>query len=1124
MIKKINKALSFLVVIITPLLSLSYGQYEDETAQILAFGTDPEMLTSPNIYEVELDSDGVPTYGARYTPQAGDLKTIFYDALDTEGNPTRVFAWINIPANATRANPVPGVVLVHGGGGTAFQGWAEQWAARGYAAIAITTEGHTNIRYNAEVHPATTTRTPSGYIKHELSGPSRNFYSVRADLSAEWMYHATANTILANSLLRDLDIVDEDKVGVMGVSWGGVITSTAIGIDDRFAFAIPVYGCGHKFSSSNQYGSRLGNNAKYNLLWDPFLRIDRATMPSLWLSWPQDNHFPMDSQAYTYNKHGGEYSVSIVHGMGHSNGAAQGRPEPIDYADSIVETGAPWSTQKSFNTSGSEATVVFNSTKDLHTARLLWTADFDLTTTNNSNNRAWTNEQISDPVDNGDGTFTVTATIPDNATAYFINAEANSSDGETLIISSDHQELFEVTLSPNDSLQIEHPGELTEFSSGIINVSIDGPGNLPITNIRFINATHAGAFSVDVTSFLISENIPATTPIEVKFDNTVAQLSPGQSSVATMRVFYELTDGSIYAENVEVVASIESDGLGSLKANWFMDGSSGTQVTDSSGNAYHGILENGEWSCGIIHGAIDLTGGNAQITLPANAFSDVANEISLSMWVKGSANQPTIDTVFSAYDAEGNRVLNIHLPFGNSTVYWDAGNNGGALYDRINKAADSADFSGGWNHWVFTKNADSGVMNIYLNGSLWHTGSGNTRPMSYITSAFLGSAGGLSGTYDGLIDEVRMYNYELSAEEVSNLTSSILYQESLVADWSFDEASGTQVSDHSGNANNLSIASSARSDGFSGGGMEFNGDSTEVSLPTSAFSEVSDAISIAMWVYGGEAQPRSDSTFRAYDSDGNRVMNIHLPWSNSAIIWDAGNNGASYDRINKSASDANFKGQWNHWVFTKDVSNQEMRIYLNGTLWHSATGLSRPLNTIASAFLGSGGGTDYYDGLLDEVQIFNSALNAAEISNLYNRLRSHSCSSPLSLWLASHGSDFVTSTEVNENGDADGDGYNNLYEYAFGGDPNVNEGIMAIADVGKNTIKVYRRVEENTGLTYQIQQSPNLETWNPVATSVANTTLSEDGSFEEVEISRSNGQAWGNGVRHFLRVHATYEE
>ncbi len=54
-----------------------------------------------------------------------------------------------------------------------------------------------------------------------------------------WMYHAVGQTILAANALRADSRVAADKVGVTGISWGGVISSITIGWDNRFAFAVP---------------------------------------------------------------------------------------------------------------------------------------------------------------------------------------------------------------------------------------------------------------------------------------------------------------------------------------------------------------------------------------------------------------------------------------------------------------------------------------------------------------------------------------------------------------------------------------------------------------------------------------------------------------------------------------------------------------------------------------------------------------------------------------------------------------------------------------------------------------------------------------------------------------------
>ena len=47
-----------------------------------------------------------------------------------------MFAWCGLPA-AAAGTKSPAMVLVHGGGGTAFEHWVRLWNDRGYAAIAM---------------------------------------------------------------------------------------------------------------------------------------------------------------------------------------------------------------------------------------------------------------------------------------------------------------------------------------------------------------------------------------------------------------------------------------------------------------------------------------------------------------------------------------------------------------------------------------------------------------------------------------------------------------------------------------------------------------------------------------------------------------------------------------------------------------------------------------------------------------------------------------------------------------------------------------------------------------------------------------------------------------------------
>ena len=68
-----------------------------------------------------------PTFerAAQYDRPDQGVEAYFLQSVSYKDAPTYVFAYVGIPATATKENPVPGVVLVHGGGGTAFCDWVK---------------------------------------------------------------------------------------------------------------------------------------------------------------------------------------------------------------------------------------------------------------------------------------------------------------------------------------------------------------------------------------------------------------------------------------------------------------------------------------------------------------------------------------------------------------------------------------------------------------------------------------------------------------------------------------------------------------------------------------------------------------------------------------------------------------------------------------------------------------------------------------------------------------------------------------------------------------------------------------------------------------------------------------
>mgnify|MGYP001329102341 FL=1 len=201
------------------------------------------------------------------------------------------------------------------------------------------------------------------------------------------------------------------------------------------------------------------------------------------------------------------------------------------------------------------------------------------------------------------------------------------------------------------------------------------------------------------------------------------------------------------------------------------------------------------------------------VDIPSSVFDNIDSAITVSFWCFGDENlMPFNSYIFEGRDTNGYRVINCHLPWSNSRVYWDAGNNGTGSYDRVHELANINDYSGKWNHWAFTKDVSSGELTAYLNGELFMSASSKTRLMSGITKFRIGgnAAANFNGAYDGKIDEFRIWNTALDAATIKSwmnktVTSNHPYYNHLQAAYDFNEDTGIIAHDYSGNARHGSL-------------------------------------------------------------------------------------------------------------------------------------------------------------------------------------------------------------------------------------------------------------------------------------------------------------------------------
>lgn len=187
-----------------------------------------------------------------------------------------------------------------------------------------------------------------------------------------------------------------------------------------------------------------------------------------------------------------------------------------------------------------------------------------------------------------------------------------------------------------------------------------------------------------------------------------------------------------------------------------------------------------------------------------DAIVTIGDEITVAYWSYGDPEfQPQSGTTFELRDENENRVVNVHGPWGDGVIYWDAGNDGGGSYDRISKAASASDYEGTWTHWAFTKNAVSGEMKIYKNGEEWHSGTGKTRSMEGAVVMRLGKGlWGGSQSYYGNMDEFAVWSAELDAATIQeymfkDLDGAHPYSDDLVLYYPFNEPGAIYQSDQS---------------------------------------------------------------------------------------------------------------------------------------------------------------------------------------------------------------------------------------------------------------------------------------------------------------------------------------
>lgn len=268
--------------------------------------------------------------------------------------------------------------------------------------------------------------------------------------------------------------------------------------------------------------------------------------------------------------------------------------------------------------------------------------------------------------------------------------------------------------------------------------------------------------------------------------------------------------------------------------------------------------------------------------------------------------------------------------------------------------------------------------------------------MRWLLPRFKLSSNGLL-SLTGLVLALISFSSDADAGLIVNRPLYIGLESGLVGYWSFDgsDIAGERAYDRSGNANTGLLTNSPRRvAGRVGQALEFDGSDDQVDTGSSNSLDDVRPVTISAWIKPDGPGESISAAFGdgfvvskvVAGGDGYWTFNL---WPTNAIGFQKNYTSANIKRV--SSNNTITLGVWQHVVLTWDdsASAVNVHIYINGQeptyqTSDNGVGIVRSDALIDLNIGNDDGGTSTFDGLIDEVRIYNRVLSADEIKRLYN--------------------------------------------------------------------------------------------------------------------------------------------
>ena len=432
------------------------------------------------------------------------------------------------------------------------------------------------------------------------------------------------------------------------------------------------------------------------------------------------------------------------------------------------------------------------------------------------------------------------------------------------------------------------------------------------------------------------------------------------------RVFAQIAqgedlDGIVFGYNASPLTT-------GLIGYWPLDDGFGTTAIDASPVATDGSLVNGPvWTTGAVNGALDFDGVDDAISFPSQPLLTTVQDVTIAAWIRHSpTNQwrsivDARDSTADGYDLYLNPTGRPFLRYNNDTLVGP------------DVVAD-----GNWHHIVGT--VDANGLRLYVDGLLVASGSSVVQPVNVSNHLRIGENYAYGNSFfAGSLDEVRIYQRALDAADIVDLYrfGGVAQPGDLTAGlqgyWNFDEGTGGTAADGSVNAYDATLFGAPPwTSGWIGGGLTFDGTDDSAVVMTAPNLDAPSNLTIAAWVNHPPASgwhsivDKRDSGQDGYD--------LYINTNSRAFV-----------RLNTATLVGSpiADNTWHHVVVTYD--GNEIALYIDGVLDASLAAPALSLDTTAALLIGENYALNnsFLAGTLDEVRIYDRALDALEVVDLY---------------------------------------------------------------------------------------------------------------------------------------------